>query len=74
MKHALVEHVDCIMEHCPICDGGVASCYVCCGGEGSLTDTDCPGRPMSEPESDAVYQHGWDFENGYWFKKKERSR
>ncbi len=55
-------------------DGQLTCCHICAGGEGSLTATDCPGQPMSPPEAEAVHLHGWDFKDGYWFKKKERSR
>ena len=51
--------------------GQLAICDSCGGGEGSLTDTDCPGRLMSEPEVEAVYLHYWDFKDNYWFKKKK---
>lgn len=32
---------------CQFCEGGLASCTTCKGGEGSLP-TVCPGRPMTE--------------------------
>ena len=33
--------------HCAFCDGGLVSCTVCGGAEGSLP-TDCPGYRLSE--------------------------
>jgi len=53
-------------------EGQLACCDICGGGEGSLTDTECPGRAMSEPEQEAVHLHNWDYMNGYWFKKKKK--
>ena len=39
----------------------LAFCTICCGGEGSLTATDCPGRKMTTEEQDMVYGEGFDF-------------
>ena len=72
MKHVIAKHTGCTIPSCCICEGGLASCDVCYGGEGSLTDTDCPGQPISPPEVEAVLLHNWDFKDGYWIKKKER--
>lgn len=52
--------------NCMICNGGLASCETCGGGEGDLP-TDCPGRWMTIDEMEAVYcgdmnytrQRGW---------------
>lgn len=38
---------------CHICDGGLASCVVCYGSEGTLP-TDCPERALTEFEHKAI--------------------
>lgn len=53
-------------NYCFICDGGLACCLVCHGVEAGLP-TDCPGRPMTNQEREAVSDgerdydgvHGW---------------
>lgn len=48
---------------CMICDGGLALCVVCGGGEGSLP-TDCPGRQLTMEEQDHIYEGTLNFVNG----------
>lgn len=50
---------------CCLCHGGLALCTVCGGGEGSLPDH-CPGGPMTNEQSDAVYAGRLNFRNGAW--------
>jgi len=52
--------------HCVYCDGGLASCTVCHGHEGSLP-TECPGEPMTPEQQDEVYDGSLDFRGGRWF-------
>ena len=47
-------------------DGELAVCHVCCGAEGSLTKTDCPGVQMTDRQQDDVYRNGHDFISGCW--------
>lgn len=54
-KHILERHENCDDPHCPICEGGLSYCRVCCGAEGSLA-TDCPGEPMTNDQADGVYE------------------
>lgn len=69
MKHDLYK-CKCKGERpCMFCDGGLASCTVCGGGEASLP-TDCPGRKMTREEADAVMDGGLDFVGGKWRKPK----
>ena len=48
-----------------ICDGGLAICKTCRGGESTLT-TECPGVPMTGAQGDAVYAGKLDFLGGVW--------
>lgn len=65
MKHVLYK-CQCNGErHCIFCDGGLASCTVCGGGEVTLA-TECPGRKMTPEEADAVMDGGLDFVGGKW--------
>jgi hypothetical protein len=45
---------------CVFCNGGLASCTVCGGGEGTLP-TDCPGERMTATQQDAVYAGSLDY-------------
>lgn len=54
--------------YCIYCDGGLSSCTVCGGAEGSLP-TECPGRLMTPEEQDQVYQGPLDFSNCEWTTK-----
>lgn len=64
-KHTYEKHEKCERHHCPICDGGLASCTVCRGFEGSLP-SECPGQPMNEATQDSVYNDALDFRGGQW--------
>lgn len=50
---------------CFICNGGLACCVTCGGGESSLP-TDCPGERMSYEVQNAVTAGDLDFKHGYW--------
>lgn len=52
-------------------DDGLALCTVCGGAEASLP-THCPGRPMTQMESDSVQHLGYDYFNGEFVKKEKR--
>jgi hypothetical protein len=53
---------------CQFCDGGLFSCTVCGGFEGSLP-TDCPGARMNEVQQDDVYAGRIDYRDGRgWVK------
>jgi hypothetical protein len=60
----------CNNDRCFICNGGLASCVRCGGGEGSLP-TDCPGMRMSAMQCDAVYSAVLDYreDEGGWVDK-----
>jgi hypothetical protein len=45
---------------CMFCDGGLFACSTCGSFEGATT-TQCPGQPLTEEESDAVYAGYLDF-------------
>lgn len=52
-----------------VCDGELAFCTTCKGGEGDLT-TECCGRPITEEESHKIYNLGTlDFIDGEWRSK-----
>ena len=51
---------DATCEGCPVCEGGLAMCDTCGGAEGSMP-TDCPQRPMTLEEWEAVYRDEIDF-------------
>jgi len=68
----LDDHVNyvCDGEHyenygCMFCDGGLGACVVCKAFEGATPD-DCPGRPMTREESDAVYAGELNYRAGEW--------
>jgi hypothetical protein len=48
---------------CQFCDGGLFSCTVCGGFEGSLT-TDCPGIKVDKKKLDEVYSGDIDYREG----------
>ncbi len=59
---------------CQFCDGGLFVCTICKGAEGSLP-TDCPGKPMTEDQSDEVYAGRIDyFESRGWIMTKEATK
>lgn len=47
------------------CDGGLASCTICGGFEGTLP-TECPGRHMYEWQKSGVWKSVLDFVDGNW--------
>jgi hypothetical protein len=49
--------------NCQFCDGGLFACTVCNGAEGSLP-TDCPGKKMTEEQSNAIYAGTLDYREG----------
>lgn len=68
--HQIKTTVDCACQgdvSCSVCSGGLFICKVCGGAEGSLP-TECPGKPMTSDEEDAVYAGRHDFVNGEWRK------
>jgi len=64
-KHVFEVHEDCYIQHCSVCDGGLAICTVCGLIEGSLT-TDCPGEDCWLARGDAIYAGKIDFREGAW--------
>ena len=66
MKHKYYECLKpCETQYCQYCEGGLASCTVCGGGEGSLP-TECPGDRMMYTLERAVHQGRVDFKDGQW--------
>lgn len=63
MKHTIRE-CNCDNEYCNICRGGLMSCTVCGGAEGTLP-TDCPGVRMTQTEEDWVYHNEIDFRDKF---------
>lgn len=53
--------------NCPYCEGGLSSCIVCDGTEGSLP-SECPGRKMTEEEQDAVYKGILNYVDHHWVR------
>lgn len=52
-------------EGCMFCDGGLALCEVCRGGEAELP-TECPGRVMTDEEREDVEFGRRNFIGGQW--------
>ena len=65
MEHTILEHKNCQINHCGICDGGLAVCTVCGGAEGSLP-SECPGEKMTHNQEQGVYNDGLDYKDGKW--------
>lgn len=69
MKYRKIEHTwykcTCGQPGCMFCDGGLGSCTVCGGFEGTLT-TDCIGCRLQEPTLNAVWKGYIDFVDGRW--------
>lgn len=59
----------CNEERCFVCDGGLAMCTVCGGGEGAMP-TDCPGAKIAAPILDQIYRGEFDFVGGQWINKQ----
>lgn len=53
--HAYERHTKCKIDHCMICDGGLAVCTRCGGLEGALLDN-CPGVKLT------AEQHEWNYQ------------
>lgn len=66
-KHRLYE-CPARCDGCMFCNGGLALCTVCGGGEGSLP-TDCPGEKMTDLVEASVYAGRTDYVNGEWVDK-----
>lgn len=65
MKHTFYE-CHCGRYGCMFCDGGLASCIICGGFEGTLT-TECCGRKITKEEEHKIYDEGsLDFKDGQW--------
>lgn len=55
----------CDVPYCNFCEGGLQSCTVCKGGEGTLT-SECCGEVMPKGYQDKVYAGEVDFRQGKW--------
>lgn len=62
-------HYDTEMSNCMFCDGGLGSCTVCGGFEGTLP-SECPGRKTEEEHLQLVYNSTLDFKDGRWFRRE----
>jgi len=67
MKHTEYK-CNCNRTGCMFCDGGLFSCTVCNGFEGTLT-TECCGHKLHPTVLHAVYTGKIDYVNGKWIKK-----
>lgn len=67
-EHVKETHVNCSLNHCPICDGGLFYCINCGGAEGSLTKH-CPGYKIPPRLDNLVYTNKLDFVDGEWVTK-----
>ncbi len=61
------------LRYCQYCDGGLAFCTVCKGGEAELPH-ECPGREMTEQERDDVMCRRRDYCDGEWVTVREPHR
>lgn len=65
------EYHSCNDHDCYVCNGGLASCTVCHGGEIELA-LDCPGRPLTDEErkgiTDGTLQYYWE----RWWRSEDR--
>lgn len=66
-KHQWEVHKNCDIQHCAICEGGLAACVVCGSAEGTLT-TECPARLLTDEQTELVYAGKLDYVNGGWNK------
>lgn len=69
--HTLETHINCKVQHCNICDGGLAYCKVCHGAEASLP-TECPGVAMTPLQQDEVTACRVDFKGGRWIVTQDK--
>lgn len=65
MKHVLFQCPVPCDGPCQFCDGGLAYCTVCGGGEAELP-TDCPGRRMTDLLRERVAAGMLDFVGSRW--------
>lgn len=56
---------------CQFCAGGLYGCEVCNGFEGSIPRT-CPGRRLTEEESNKIYARKLDFFDNTWWVPAEK--
>jgi len=69
----MLEHTlhECKKDDCFICSGGLSSCEVCGGGEGSLS-MHCYGAKLESYVLEAIYNKWIDYIGGYfWYYSKE---
>lgn len=73
VRHNCAAHHEDGGMSCMYCAGGLFTCTVCGGAEGSLP-TDCPGRRMDESEERAVYAGTLDYlvSEGGWTLRPSR--
>jgi hypothetical protein len=50
---------------CMFCEGGLSACTRCGAFEGAWPD-ECPGEPMTDQRSDAVYAGTLNYRDGAW--------
>jgi hypothetical protein len=75
MYHMQADHPRsdaCREGRCAICDGGLFSCALCLGAEGSLP-SHCPCRAMTEQEQVEVMDGQLNFRLGRWRPESNRS-
>ncbi len=65
VAHIYLGHADCAEGHCLFCIGTPGFCIVCKGSEGEIP-TECPGRPMTRDQADAVRTGELDYRDGRW--------
>lgn len=64
VEYKCSEHGGCKNEgHCQFCEGGLFSCTVCGGAEGSLS-THCPGVALTDQQLDDIYAGKLDYKDG----------
>lgn len=68
MEHVIYECTGCKSAYCLFCDGGLALCTVCGGGEGGLA-TECPGSRLAPAQQDQILAGQLDYINGAWVSK-----
>ncbi len=62
-------HYDDEMSYCAFCDGGLGSCTMCKGAEGSLP-RECPRQEISTADQDLIYKGTLDFRDGQWIRRE----
>lgn len=56
---------NCNRHGCQFCDGGLASCVICNGFEGTLP-RNCPGIELTPMQREQIYRGELDFKDGEW--------